>query len=189
VAAPTPFVLNMKRHLLLSALLLLPLAVSAETVDLGTHGTLSIDVPKGWRLKADSKDTGVDVSLLPPDGVNAQCLYSVVYVPKGATAAKADVDEKLLAECDQFIDMSVEKKKTLQRLAMTGDAYGVYCLFTDASLVGKPPEKDNFKIVTVGIIWFSDSIAVSWSLLGDDAKGPEFAAMIAAVSGSSVKAK
>jgi hypothetical protein len=179
----------MKRHLLLSALLLLPLTVLAETVDLGTHGTLSIDVPKGWKLKADPKDTGVDVSLLPPDGANSQCLYSVVYVPKGATAVKADVDDKLLAECDQFIDMSVEKKKTLQKLTMTGDAYGVYCVFTDASLVGKPPEKDNFKVVSVGIIWFSDSVAVSWSMLGDDAKGPEFAAMLAAVSGSSLKAK
>jgi hypothetical protein len=179
----------MKRPLLLAALLLLPLCLSAETVDLGSHGTLSIDVPKGWKLKADPKDTSVDIAITPPDGANAQCLYSVVFVPKGATAAKADVDDKLLTECDQFVEMSVEKQKTLHKLTMAGDAYGVYCVFTDASLVGKPPEKDNFKVVSVGIIWFSDSVAVSWSLLGDDAKGPDFAAMLAAVSSSSLKAK
>jgi len=179
----------MKRHLFLSALLLLPLAALADTVDLGTHGTLTLAVPKGWKLLSDVKDTGADITLSPPVGVNAQAIYSLVYVPAGATAVKADVDDKLLAECDAFVDKSVEKKKTLVKLSMSGGAYGVYCLFTDASLVGKPPEKDNFKVFAIGIIWFSDSVAVSWSILTDDANGPDFTAMLASVSGSTVKAK
>jgi hypothetical protein len=44
-------------------------------------------------------------------------------------------------------------------------------------------------VFAIGIIWFSDSVAVSWSILCDDAKGPEFAAALESVSGSAFTAK
>jgi hypothetical protein len=87
------------------------------------------------------------------------------------------------------VGISVEKKKTLRKYAMAGDAYGAYCVFTDASLVGKPPEKDNFQVITVGIIWFNDSVGVSVSQVCDDEKGPEFAAMLAATQSATLKSK
>ena len=177
------------KRLLLSALLLLPLSALADTVDLGAHGTLSIDVPKGWKLASTKSDAGFDLVIAPPEGVNAKLLFSVVFVPNGATAVKADVDDKVLAEAEQFVGISVEKKKTLRKYAMAGDAYGAYCVFTDASLVGKPPEKDNFKVITVGILWFNDSVGVSVSEVCDDEKGPEFAAMLAAINSTTLSAK
>ena len=143
------------RLLLLSALLLLPLSGFAEKVDLGTHGTLSLDVPKGWKMTTTPPaDTGVTVLLTPPDGVNAAFVLGVVYVVPGATAVTADVDEKVLNQAQQYVPVSVEKKATLRKYALGGGAYGAYCLFTDASLVGQPPQKDNFKVITVGILWF-----------------------------------
>jgi hypothetical protein len=173
----------MKRPLLLSALLLLPLSLLAETVDLGTHGTLSIDVPKGWKLTSEpATDTGVGITLSPPDGVNAQCIVGVAFVPKGATAVKADVDEKVLNQAQPYVAVSVEKKANLRKFALTGDAYGSYCVFTDASLVGKPPEKDNFKVAGLGIVWFNDDVSAVVSLSSDDEKGPDYAAMLAALS-------
>ena len=83
--------------------------------------------------------------------------------------------------------MSVEKKAVLRKYSMTGDAYGAYCVITDASLVGKPPEKDNFKVVTVGIIWFNDAVGVSVSQVCDDEKGPEFATMLAMTNSATLR--
>ena len=174
------------RRLLLPALLLLPLCAFADTVDLGAHGTLTIAVPKAWKLTAAKKDTGVDLTIVPTGGANAQLLFSVVYVPEGATAAKADVDEKVKSEAEQFVAVSVEKKATLRKYTLSGGAYGAYCVFTDASLVGQPPQKDNFKVITVGIIWFNDSAGVSVSQVCDDESGPEFAAMLAATNSASL---
>ena len=177
------------RRLLVSALLLLPLCAFADTVDLGAHGTLTIAPPKGWKLTSASKDTGVDLTIVPSNGANAQLLFSVVYVPAGATAAKADVDEKVKAEAEQFVPVSVEKKVTLRKYSLSGDAYGAYCVFTDASLVGQPPQKDNFKVITVGVIWFNDSVGVAVSQVCDDEHGPEFAEMLAATNSASLAAK
>jgi hypothetical protein len=177
----------MKRHILISALLLLaPLSAPAETVDLGVHGTLAISVPKGWKLtSAPWEQPGVAITVAPPEGVNAQFLLSILYVPKGMSDLKADVDEKVLNEAGMFIDMSVEKKKVLLKFPMAGDAYGSYCVFTDASLVGKPPQKDNFKKISAGIIWFNDDVSGATSILGDDDK--DMAAMIAMAASATLK--
>jgi hypothetical protein len=184
-----PIPVNLKPHLLLSALLLLPISAFADTIDLGTHGTLTIAVPKDWKLTSTKQDAGVDLAIAAPGGVNAQLLFSVIYVPHGATAVKADVDGKVIAEAAGFLSMSVEKKAVLRKYSMSGDAYGAYCLFTDASLVGKPPEKDNFKVVTVGIIWFNDSVGVSVSQVCDDEKGPEFSTMLAMTNSATLTNK
>lgn len=174
---------------LLSALLLLPLCCFADTVDLGAHGTLTIDVPKDWKLTTTKQDTGVDLVIAAPGGANAQLLFSVIYVPNGATAVKADVDGKVLAEAAGFLSTAVEKKAELRKYSMSGDAYGSYCVFTDASLVGKAPEKDNFKVFSVGIIWFNDAVGASVSQVCDDEKGPEFAAMIAMTNSATLTHK
>jgi hypothetical protein len=127
-------------------------------------------------------DTGVNLTLSPAAGVNASCTIGVVFVPKGATAAKADVDEKVVQQAQVFVPVSVEKKANLRKFSLAGDAYGSYCVFTDASLVGQPPQKDNFKVVGLGIIWFNDDVSAATSLSCDDEKGPEFAAMLGAAN-------
>ena len=181
--------MKLNRRLLLSALLLLPLCGFADTVDLGTHGTFTIAVPKGWKLNTTKKETETDLVMLPPGDANAQLLFSIVPVPSGATAVKADVDEKVKGEAEGFLPVSVEKKANLRKYSLAGDAYGAYCVITDASLVGKPPEKDNFKVITVGILWFNDSVGISVSAVCDDEKGPEFAAMLAAINSTTLSAK
>jgi hypothetical protein len=179
----------MKRPFLLSALLvLLPLCAPADTVDLGVHGKLEVTVPKGWKLtSAPWEQPGVAITVAPPEGVNAQFMLNILYVPKGMSDLKADVDEKVLNEAGMFVDMSVEKKKVLLKFPMAGDAYGSYCVFTDASLVGKPPQKDNFKKISAGIIWFNDDVAGATSILGDDDK--DLAAMVAMAASATLKAK
>lgn len=187
-AGPAPeYFPSMKRILLLPALLLLLcLRASADTVDLGAHGTLAIDVPKGWKLtSAPWEQPGVAITVAPPDGANAQFMLNILYVPKGMSDLKADVDDKVLNESGMFVDMSVEKKKVLKKFPMAGDAYGSYCVFTDASLVGKPPQKDNFKKVSVGIIWFNDDVSGATSFLCDDEK--DIAAMVAMASSATLK--
>jgi hypothetical protein len=174
----------MKRGLLLCALLALPLISGAETVDLGTHGKFSVTVPDGWKYSVQKmEESGFAVTLSPPGGANASCLLTLVYVDDAAPLSKDKV--QVLSACDQFVDQSVEKKKTLQEFTVPG-AYGVYCLFTDASMVGKPTQKDMFKAVALGEVFLAEDLTMSVSMLFDDAKGPEFKAMLEAVSSCSV---
>lgn len=178
------------RAAVLSAVLMLPLLAFAETLDLGPHGTFRITAPKGWRFSTTKEeDAGFTVVLAPPAGVNASFLLNIVFAPKGETMSKEDVREKVLGAGDQYVESSVEKKKVLREFSLPGDAYGAYCAFTDASYVGKPPQKDYFRMVAVGIIRFNDEVSAAVSLAYDEEKGPEIAAMLEAISSAAVSRK
>jgi hypothetical protein len=180
----------MKHRPLVLALLLLPLCARAETLDLGPHGTFAITPPKGWTYSATkAEDTGYAIMLTPPADVNARFLLNLVFVPKGETpSSNEDVQEKVLSIGDRFVDQSVEKKKTLRDFVVSA-GYGVYCVFTDASLADQPPQKDNFKVVAVGMIRFNDDLSAAVSLLADDAKGADFTAMLKAVASATITPK
>jgi hypothetical protein len=180
----------MKRIIPVVALLFLPLASFAETVDLGLHGTLTMAVPKGWTVTTQKEeDSGFAITLSPTGPENAKCLMNIAYVPDPKPVAKEEIDEKVLSVSDQFVDASVEKQKVLRPFTLTNGAFGSYCVFTDASLVGKPAKHDEFKVIGIGIIRFRDDLMAAVSIAADDEKGPDFAAMLAAVSGATVSRK
>jgi hypothetical protein len=180
----------MKRILPLLALFILPAFASADTVDLGLRGSLEISVPKGWTLSTQKEeDSGFAITVSPPSGVNAKLLVNIAFVPEPKPTSRDEIQEKVLSVCDQFVDASVEKKKTLRDFSLQGSAFGSYCVFTDASLVGKAPKPDEFKVIGVGIIRYTDEIVAAISIAGDDEKGPDFAAMLAAVSTTSFSKK
>ncbi len=176
----------MKHIILLLALLLPPLSASAETLDMGIHGTFTISVPKGWKYTAAKEgDTGYAVVLAPPAEVNARCVISLVFTQPGEPSTKEDVQEKVLAMGDQFVEASVEKKKVLRDFAVSM-GYGAYCVFTDASRVGQPPEKDNFKVAASGMVRFNGDLSASVIMASDDESGPDFDAMLKAVASAKV---
>jgi hypothetical protein len=179
-----------KRSLLLWALMALPLAAGAETLDLGPHGKFSVAVPKDWTYSVQKmEETGYALTLTAPGDANATCVVTLVYADDPAPLSKEKVQADVLAACDQFVAESVEKVKVLREFDVPG-AYGVYCLFTDASRVGKPVERGSFKAVALGEVHLTDDLTMSASLLFDDEKGPELKAMLAAISSASVsKAK
>jgi len=176
----------MKRILLLCALLALPAPARAESLDLGSHGKFTFSVPSGWTFSSQKmEDAGYAITLSAPAPSNAKCVLSLVYVEAPEPLSKERVQAEVLSACDQFVEASVEKKKTLREFSVPG-AYGVYCLFTDASMVGKPSAPDQFKLVAMGEVHLSDEVTMSASMLFDDEKGPEFQAMLGAVSSCSI---
>jgi hypothetical protein len=177
---------GMNRRLLLCAVFALPLVCGAETIDLGNRGRFSVTVPKDWTFSAQKmEDTGYALTLSPPGDANAKCILTLVYAETPEPLSKERVQSEVLSACEQFVDASVEKRKVLQEFNVPG-AYGVYCVFTDASMVGKPVTRDAFKAVAMGEVHLSDDVTMSASMLFDDVKGPEFQAMLAAVSSVSI---
>ncbi|GEM_PF-1342915 len=180
----------MKFHLVrvaLLALLVLPFAARAETVDLGTHGTFSIAVPKGWTVSSHKEeDSGVAVTLSSSGTANAKCLINISFVLEPKPMPKEMLDEQVLGMCEQFVNESVEKKKVLRDFGLAGGAYGSYCVFTDASQVGQPIVRDVFKVIAVGAISFKDDVIAAVSIAGDDEKGADFSGLIAAVKSAAI---
>jgi hypothetical protein len=172
----------MKRLLSLVALVLAPVLGRSETLDLVAHGSFSMNVPAGWTFSAQKmEENGYAVTFSAPGQVNAKCVISLLYVPNPEAFTKERIQDEVLVAADQYVEASVEKKKTLREFNVP-NSIGYYCVFTDASMVGKPAEHDNFKVVGVGEIRFSEDLTSAVSLLADDENGPEFKAMLSALS-------
>lgn len=115
----------MKRLIALSVLAATPLAASAATLDLGTHGTFEITVPSGWKFSSQKvEDSGYAVTLSPPGSENARCLINLAFSPSPEPVSKEKVQAGVLTLSDTFVEASVEKKKVLHDLALSGGAYG-----------------------------------------------------------------
>jgi len=184
----------MKRLALLLGLLpfltfLGPAAAAAGTVDLGAHGTLTFKLPPGWTMTTKpEQDSGVVVTLVPPGDANAAGLINVSLIPVGAEpVTREQLKEQTLTVADQFVEASVEKKKTLRELTVA-NGYGYYCVFTDASMVGQPTKKGEFKVVGVGIVRYRDDVVAELGLSADDEKGPEFTALLDIVGSATLSA-
>ena len=101
----------MIKNLIVLCTLVISLSASAETIDLGDRGVLSLTVPKDWQfLYKPVPGKGYAVALRPETGTNAGASLSVIFV---AGAQKPDVEKlraELLRQCDEFVGTSVEKQ-------------------------------------------------------------------------------
>jgi len=84
----------------------------------------------------------------------------------------------VLSAGDQLVGDSLEGK-VVPREFKTPHAFGYSATFTDKNLVGKPPERGNYKTATTIVLYLPEQIAISASVLCDDVKGPEYEEMLA----------
>ena len=161
--------------------------IRAESVPLGTHGSLQIAVPEGWQLTSKNVgEVGCNLSLTPKGGANAECLISIMFPPAPKPIDKAKIENDLTAACGRFVSGSVEQKINLKDLGLS-EGYGLCATLTDASLVGKPPMPKNYKVMTIGLIQFSEDIMAVVSVFTDDEHGTEQKQLLSMVSGLKVE--
>jgi len=168
-------------------------ACQGSEFDLGTHGKLSVTVPDNWSINGkavngrDGAPIGYAFAIKPRSDANAKCLLTFAYTTNGAPD-KEVIRKEVLRICEQFVSESVEKKKNLKDFSLE-KGHGAYCLFTDASLVGKKPKPGDYKVMGSGEVQPADNMLGVVSLFADNADGPELKAMIKIIDSLKVKPK
>jgi len=154
--------------------------------DLGTNGPLTIKVPEKWTVNGKAADRpdgthlGYALALKPKGKEHAKCLITFAYVHE-AGIDRERIRKRVLDATEQLVSRSVEKKQSLKNFNVC-KGYGAYCIFTDASLVGKEPEGDDYRILGSGIIKLSGNVLGVVSIFADDASGLEFKSMLEALN-------
>src|SRR5690242_6742838 len=124
----------MLKNIITAFLLTISLHAHAESVALASHGSLEIDVPKGWKLeKSEIPHVGYNLALSPLSEANAKCLITVMYPPRTIPVDKQKIKEQLSMACQRYISGSVEQKMNIKEYSLSA-GYGVYATFTDADL-------------------------------------------------------
>ncbi|MEY2409061.1 MAG: hypothetical protein QOF48_1731 [Verrucomicrobiota bacterium] len=180
----------MKTRSLAGFLLLCAFACAGADFDLGAHGVLSSTVPAGWTASRVAARSGPSrsafaIAFKPTNEANAECLLSLIYIPARApqmTTLRKDV----LKASEHMIAESVEKQQVLKEFTLAKGC-GAYCVFTDASLVGKAVQRGEYKVVANGQVQPSEDVLGVVSLLADDVTSTEFKAMLAIVNSLKIK--
>jgi hypothetical protein len=183
----------MKIKIAIGCLLFSVLAGRGADFDLGAHGTLSVIVPGDWGVSShaakrpDGTLIGYAFAFKPHGEANASCQLTLAFTTNGIPNKEA-IRKLVLRSCEMFVEQSVEKKENLKEFSLE-KGYGAYCLFTDASLVGKNPTPGDYKIMGSGVVQPGDNMLGVVSILCDEAEGNEFKAMLGIINSLKVKPK
>jgi len=129
-----------------------PQFLFADTVALGKHGQFDIAVPLGWDCSAEGEPgVGRGITLRPKGSANAQCLITLMYLPQPTHMGKERIRQNFAKACEPIAAGSLEGKAILQEFALA-HGYGVYSVFTDASLAGQPVSPGNYKVPEAGMV-------------------------------------
>lgn len=148
-------------------------------IDLGEGRTAQFRQAPHWeQVAADPSpaDPAVraDLRVRPDNGANVSLNLTFVSLPDEALADRENLRRFHAANTQQFIAGSVEGE-VRGRDFKTPHGYGVQARFTDAALVGKPPEKENYKTVTAVFLYLGQRVLVIASLFCDEPQGGEYA--------------
>ncbi len=163
------------------------LVAKADDFNLGAHGNLMIPVSASWIAKSqEHPGMGYEIAIESKNGANAVCQIMVIYAQKPLVVDKEKAKAALSQIADQFSAGSVEKKAVLKDFSLKAGV-GMYCSFTDAGLVGKPPSQGNYKTMSPGVIYLSNDVALAVTILTDDLSGPEFKQLLGTVQSIELK--
>jgi hypothetical protein len=171
------------RPLLLSVLLLFTLGVaSARDFPWPGHGTISFDVPPGWKLEGQSSGDAVYAFRAQPGSdVAAMLQITLVNTPPNKPVLAGELTERLQASLQPYIEQSVEREFRPVVLKCR-QGKGCYAELTDAALVGKPPVAGDYKVMRSALVALDRQTLVIATMQFDDPASDEAGEMLALVS-------
>ena len=156
-----------------------------QTFNLGELGQLQIDVPAAWRVghMSAAKNTGLPdqhtLSFYSTSDTNKSWRMTFF---KSAVRYKSLKDiEKAAQNAQQSLaDGSVVHAVNLQEIKLK-QGVGCQAVYTDATLVDKPVQSGNAKVLASGLVAPVPDVLVTITLSADDAKDADFQAAIQAL--------
>ncbi|MES2505451.1 MAG: hypothetical protein V4599_02035 [Verrucomicrobiota bacterium] len=164
--------------LLVTSLLVFTLPSLAESVDLGLHGQLKLEVPEGWDMQTQRVgDICVNLTVRPKADANAACKVTIAFIEQQEEVSAEEQQKRFEKVAAVFAQGSVEQKTEVQKLRLKSGV-GFYACFTDPNLVGKPPEPRNYKVLAPATIVLSKHVLLSVTLFTDDKTSREFTDLV-----------
>lgn len=156
------------------------------TLNLGSRGELTIYFPDGWKVGTTDMAGQMTVSATPEGDANAACHLTITFPERDRFDSKARLKLAVETECYNFAQGSVEGKAIAREFTLAS-GYGFYCNFTDPELRGKPPQKGNYKVVSMGKIRLAPNVLVDVGLNADGFRDKPYQELLGAIEGMEFK--
>jgi len=172
----------MKKLFLLLLLSAASLCAQSETVALGPYGKLTLYLPGDWKI--DVSDLGGRTVTIKPakESVNADCTLSITFPEQDQYSRKDKLKMRVEVNGEQFAQQSAEGKAVAKPFDVKS-GFGFHCDFTDPDLVGKPPQKGNFKTLSAGTIRLAPHVLIDVVIEADGFSSEPYQQLLGAIEG------
>ncbi len=161
---------------------LAPASIHAEDFAWPGHGTVRVDVPTGWSVRAQpANEVGFHLNAQPLAGPAVSAQFSLIVSPSEHPLEVDQVKGRLEDMTRQFLDGSVEKAFDPKPLALPHGSGWVVQL-TDASLAGKPADPGNYKVMRSALALLDDRVMLIATIQFDDPSLPEVGSAMSLLS-------
>lgn len=169
----------------LFALLLLTAAgmfAQSETLDLGSHGKLTLYLDDSWSFTTSDFGDRVLVTINPKGDANATCSMTVTYPTQDHYDTKKRLNLRVEVNGTPIAEQSVEGKAVAKEY-MLKTGYGFHCDFTDPALVGEKPKKGDFKTMSMGMIHLTADVLIEVSISADGFNSEPYNQLLGMIEG------
>jgi hypothetical protein len=158
------------------------LFAQSEKIDLGPHGRINLYLDDTWKFNvADFGDRRI-ITVDSKGDVNASGSLTITFPDQDRLDTKKRLSLRVEINGEPLAGQSVEGKAIAKEFSLqTG--YGFYCSFTDPELVGKPPEKGNFKTISAGLIHLAPDVLVEVTISADGFNSAPYQQLLGMIEG------
>ena len=169
----------------LIALLLVTAAglfAQSETLDLGSHGKITLFLDDSWKFTTSDFGDRVLVTINPTGDANANCSLTITYPAQDRLDTKGRLKQRVEVNGMPVADASVEGKSVAKEYTLkTG--FGFHCDFTDPELVGKKPQKGNYKTISKGMIHLTPDVLIELDISADGFNSDPYQQLLGMIEG------
>jgi hypothetical protein len=157
-------------------------------------GETSITLPDNWKVFRDRgtpipfTERTYDFKLTPPSGTKAMGIVTIGKTIGGKPLSTEEFFNMYSSRVEHLLPRAVEKTAEYIKMAVNGGS-SVYCILTDASLVGKTTKSDKCSYVAVFFANYDNGCLTYATLLTDDINSESFKIMLNAVASIEVSFK
>jgi hypothetical protein len=160
-----------------------------EIVQFGrdTQYAIKIDIPPYWKASR-GKGTPVpgtertyDLKLIPLSDEKALLTITIGKTKTGDVFTKQQFESLVNGRVSVLLPYAVEEMASYTELQIN-NGYGIYCILTDASLVNKTPDSDEFIYLGVYFANYNNGHIVYATVLVDDINSTSFQNMLKSLS-------
>jgi hypothetical protein len=145
-------------------------------------GTIRLTVPPGWSQRSQASGDASYLFLIQPRQELALVLQlSILSLPPDK-AVPPGAEKGMLERIVQPVLAGSVEKAAVPRPMAVAQGKGWVVQFTDASLVGKPPEPGNYKVMRNALVAIDDRMLAIATLQFDDESLPEVGQAMAVVA-------
>jgi hypothetical protein len=153
------------------------------TLDFGPRGKLTVYLPGEWSVNTTRNTEQITMTIGPSkEAVNATCTLTVTFPETDHFDTKARLKLRVEADGHGMAEESVERKAIGREFSLRS-GYGFYCNFTDANLRGKPMEKGNYKVMSVGRIRLTPEVLIEVQFGGEGFSNEAYQQLLGAIEG------